>query len=54
MMDYRICSRTTIVVAVIRIQSLIQPFVIHDRFYFSKQVVFRYQCVYVDDDRCFP
>ena len=48
--DYRICARPTVVMAVIRLQPFIQPFVIHDLFDLSKQMVFRHQCVYVYDD----
>ena len=40
---YRVCTRPTIVVAVIRIQPLIQPLIIHDLFDFPKQMLFRHQ-----------
>ena len=40
---YRVCTRPTIVVAVIRLQPLIQPLIIHDLFNLPKQMLFRYQ-----------
>ena len=37
----RIGSGAAVVMAIVRVKSFIQPFIIHDLFYFSQQMVFR-------------
>ena len=44
----------TIVMAVIRRQPFIQPFVIHDFLYLPQQMVFRNQCLQIHNDWLMP
>jgi len=39
---YRVCAGASIVVAVVWLQSFIQPFLVHYSVYLSQQVIFRY------------
>ena len=50
----RIGPGAAVVMAIVRSQPFIQPFIIHDLFYFSQQMVFRYQCIQIYNDWLAP
>ena len=50
----RIGSGASVVMAIVRSQPFIQPFIIHALFYFSKQMVFRDRCIQIYNDWLAP
>ena len=51
---YRISPGSSIVVAIVWLQSFIQPFIVHDLIHFSQQMIFRNQRFYICYHRFFP
>ncbi len=51
--NHRICAESAIVMTIVWLQPFIQPFVVHDFFYFPQKMILRYKCVQIYND-CFP